>query len=96
MKDLRLLLRDPSDIGCKRSLPTPSPEQLLQNTENFIQKWISIERNEAPIINENVIKELNALKVHMQCGCLSNIQIETRLCIVQLILIFKQVDLEWH
>lgn len=39
MSDLKLLLRDPKDIGEKRTLLTPNPDQLVVNTDPFIKTW---------------------------------------------------------
>ena len=41
MRDLRLVLRDPSDVGQKRKLPTPAPDNLM---DKFVTKWYTMEQ----------------------------------------------------
>ena len=73
MKDIKLLFRDPSDIGKLRTLPTPDKDILINNVEKFISKWKDASSDGWHIINEKVMKELSSLKVHIQRGCLSGI-----------------------
>ena len=73
MKDIKLLLRDPSDIGKQRTLPTPHKDTLLKNIENFISKWKDVSTHDWHIINEKTMQELTSLKAHIQRGCLSEI-----------------------
>lgn len=73
VRDLKLILRDPKDIGRDRKLQTPSPSRLIANTEEFIRKWGSMECSGKRIVNDKFLKELNSLKIHMNRGCLSNI-----------------------
>ena len=71
INDLKLLFRDPRDKGNRRTMPTPDPEQLLTNANNFIQKWYAMEKDGKKLITEKFMKEFNSLKVHMSRGCLS-------------------------
>ena len=74
--DLKLVFRHPTDLGRKRTLPTPKPDQLQKNMDRFTQKWSArTSIHGTQIINEKVLKELNALKQHMQRGCLSDIAV---------------------
>jgi hypothetical protein len=87
LKDLKLLFRDPKDTGQIRTLPTPAPDILFQQLDMFITKW------KGYILNDKVQKELQALRGHINKGCLSNIppQLE-RTCIV--LLTFTSEDVE--
>ena len=73
MKDIKLLFRDPSDIGKLRTLPTPDKDILLTNIDNFISKWKVAYTNGWYIINEKTTQELMSLKAHIKRGCLSGI-----------------------
>ena len=43
LQDLRLIFRDPADLGDKRTKSTPDPKTLLQNAETFLKKWKNVE-----------------------------------------------------
>ena len=38
INDLRIVFRDPADIGSTRMANTPSPAVMLQNLDNFLKK----------------------------------------------------------
>jgi hypothetical protein len=67
-----LLFRDPKDTGQIRTLPTPAPDILFQQLDMFITKWKGADVRGSYILNE-VQKELQALRGHINKGCLSNI-----------------------
>ena len=67
------MFRVSGDNGISRRLSTPNPEILMDNANKFITKWKSIKHDGVVILTDNVEKEINKLKVHMNKGCLSNI-----------------------
>lgn len=72
LEDLRLMFRDPSDLGETRSKETPDPSALLNNAELFLKKWENVESNKGkPILSEEALKEVQKIKEHMRKGCLS-------------------------
>lgn len=73
INDLRLVFRQPTDLGHDRKLSTPSPNDIITNLDKFMRKWKSMESQGSKIINDNVLKEIECLKVHITKGCLSNI-----------------------
>ena len=70
--DLRLVFRSPDDLGDVRQQSTPSSVQLMENLNSFIRKWSNCECNGWKIINSKTLFQINALKVHISKGCLSN------------------------
>ena len=73
ISDLRLVFRQPIDLGYVRKLDTPSSDIILQNLEKFTRKWEPTDSNGWKIINSKVLKEIECLRVHVHRGCLSNI-----------------------
>ena len=71
--DLKMIVRDPVDIGRKRSKSTASPEKIITNINEFEKKWSSCSLNGNSILSQPVLRELSALRVHIKKGCLSNI-----------------------
>lgn len=71
----RLVLRDPSDTGEKRSLQTPSLEVMLENTDNFLKTWKDISHANLTVLTVAAIKEIENLKKHVRKGCLSYIPV---------------------
>ena len=69
-----MTFRSPTDIGRARQLTTPSSSTLLNNIETFLLKWQTAEHNGTRIITDKVQKQIDALKVHIRHGCLSNIE----------------------
>lgn len=76
LKDLKLVFRQPSDIGARRTQPTPDPSCLITNLDNFVKKWKECTFNEWSLIGDSVLKEVAALKVHINKQCLSNIPVK--------------------
>ena len=74
MNDLRMVFRDPTDIGKKRTMNTPSSSLMLTNMDNFVSKWKNAEHNGYRILTEKVMGQIHGLRVHIQRGCLSNIE----------------------
>lgn len=71
----RLVFRDPSDTGEKRSLQTPSPEVMLENIDNFSKTWKDISHANLAVLTVAAIKEIENLKKHVRKGCLSYISV---------------------
>ena len=70
----RLVFRDPSDTGEKRSLQTP-PEVMLENIDNFLKTWKDISHANQAVLTVAAIKEIENLKKHVRKGCLSSIPV---------------------
>ena len=73
MADLKLVFRQPSDLGLSRMLPTPDKGVIDTNLENFLRKWEVCICGEWRLVNENTRKEVSSLKKHISKGCLSGI-----------------------
>lgn len=73
MKDIKLLFRDPLDIGMLRTLPTPAKEILLKNIEEFLSKWNDVSADGWHIISEKPNTNYFPSKQHIERGCLSGI-----------------------
>ena len=71
--DLRLVFRQSNDLGHKREATTPDSNTILENINNFVRKWRESELNGWKIINDNVLSEIEHLKVHITKGCLSGL-----------------------
>ena len=39
MADLKIVFRDPNDLGQNRQLPTPNCETIMKNLDCFMKKW---------------------------------------------------------
>lgn len=61
------------DHGTERTKPTPEPNEILTNLQNFIQKWQLLQIDNKNIITVEAIVEIDKLKVHIKKGCLSGI-----------------------
>ena len=71
--DFKLILRDPTDMGIKRTKPTPAEHVKENNIENFLRQWKSVEYEGTKLIPQCAIEEIDKLLVHVRKGCLSNI-----------------------
>ena len=73
-KDYSLVFRDQRDQTIERKLPTPAPEEILRNLNNFITKWASYKNSSgARVISKSIEKELKNIECHVRKGCLSHI-----------------------
>lgn len=79
LHDFKLILRDPTDCGMKRSKPTPSASIIEKNIDNFLIQWKSVEYEGARVIPQSAINEIEKLLVYVQKGCLSDIPPSGRL-----------------
>ena len=73
LHDFKLILRDPTDRGMKRSKPTPSASIIEKNIDNFLIQWKSVEYEGTKVIPQSAINEIEKLLVHVRKGCLSDI-----------------------
>lgn len=62
VSDLRLVFRDNNDQGTKRTKPTPEPNELLENMEQFIQKWKSLATDNQRVLTPEALVEIDKLK----------------------------------
>ncbi len=74
MNALRMVFRDPTDLGKERQKPTPTHEVLLQQLESFVQAWDTAGFQGSPVLNEACKREVRNIKKHIACGCLSGIR----------------------
>jgi len=75
INDFKMVFRAPSDIGKTRQETSPCSSKLFSNLENFMTKWLDAEYDGNKIITDKVRTQINALKLHIQRGCLSNIEV---------------------
>ena len=75
MADLKLVFRQPCDLGSLRKLSTPDPSVMSTNLDCFMRKWEACTHAEWNIITENTKKEVASLKKHVMKGCLSEIPV---------------------
>ena len=73
LHDFKLILRDPTDRGMKRSKPTPSASSIEKNIDNFLLQWKSVEYEGTKVVPQSAINEIEKLLVHVRKGCLSDI-----------------------
>ena len=73
VRDFKLILRHPSDIGKQRTKPTPSELVIEKNIQNFLTQWKSVEYEGANLLPQCAIHEIDKLLVHVRKGCLSDI-----------------------
>lgn len=57
-------------ISCRATSST----LMLTNMNNFVCKWKNVEHNGQNILTEKVMRQISALCVHIERGCLSNIE----------------------
>lgn len=73
VNDLKLVFRSPTDIGKQRTQSTPPSSIILQQLNDFVRKWKPCKYNGWQIITDLAMKEINGLLLHIQKGCLSDI-----------------------
>lgn len=71
--DLKFVIRSPTDLGEERKESTPAPAVILNSLDTFHKKWVDCDSNGWKLINPKSVKEISALKVHINKGCLSYI-----------------------
>ena len=60
--ELKLVFRDPSDLGKVRTKSTPSKQALMENLEQFFTKWNGVESDGEEILTQAAKKEIEDLK----------------------------------
>ena len=73
LRNVKLLWRDPKDLGSTRKMSTPKPEVLMNNIDQFLRKWEHSEMNGAVLVGDAALKQIHAIMVHVRNGCLSDI-----------------------
>ena len=77
VNDLKMVFRDPTDLGLRRTQTTPNPSVCMERLENFIAKWGKCEIGGWKVLNDGALKEMSCLKVHIRRGCLANMNPST-------------------
>lgn len=77
VEDLRLVFRHPHDLSYKRQQPTPAATTILENLNKFVKKWELCNINGWKVINDNSLKEIKSLEIHINKGCLSQLPLGT-------------------
>ena len=73
MADLKLVFRQPTDIGFIRMLATPDSIVINANLDRFLKKWEKCAIEGSKVITEKTQTEISSLKKHVTKGCLSGI-----------------------
>ena len=74
INDLRLVFRQPSDLGKVRTKETPNPQVILHNMEQFVASWRDAGFKGNPVLSSAAMQEISNLKKHIEKGCLSGIR----------------------
>lgn len=75
ISSLKLVFRNPSDMGPNREETTPDPTTLENNLDIFVKRWNGVKSDEGNfILTASVLQEINKLRVHIRNGCLSYIK----------------------
>ena len=74
MNDLRLVFRQPSDLGKVRTKETPNPQVILHNMEQFVASWRDAGFKGNPVLSSAAMQEISNRKKHIEKGCLSGIR----------------------
>ena len=74
INDFRMIFRADGDQGVTREMDTPDEGTLMSNLEKFAERWrhVCYDSGE-PVLNGNICRELENLKIHIKKGCLSRI-----------------------
>ena len=71
-QSLKLVIRDPSDIGKERKMITPCPETILRNTDTFRRQWGNTSVKGQLVLPEAALKALDNLRNLAEKVCLSD------------------------
>lgn len=69
----KMTIRDSADKGKERTMPTPSPEVILNNIQSFMNQWSTVVHDSVPLLPASAVREIEKLKQHVLKGCLSDI-----------------------
>lgn len=73
ISDFKLVLRNPTDCGKKRTKETPSKDVIERNIADFLKQWKPVAYEGAMVIPQPALDEIDKLLVHVRKGCLSEI-----------------------
>ncbi|XP_068741747.1 MOB-like protein phocein isoform X2 [Montipora capricornis] len=72
LQDLRLMFRDPTDLGEILTKETPDSEVLIKDAKMFLKKWQNVKDvSGSQVLSEQAVKEVKKIMEHMTKGCLS-------------------------
>lgn len=74
IRDFKMILRNATDRGEKRTMPTPDSDTLNRNIEHFLNTWADAQFDNCNIITPKVAKQIHLLQTHVSRGCLSGIE----------------------
>lgn len=75
ISSLKLVFRNPTDLGTNREQSTPDPTTLENNMNVFVKRWNGVKSDDGNVIlTTAVLQEINKLRVHIRNGCLSYIK----------------------
>ena len=76
LREFKLVFRSAGDVGERRSLPTPSAQEMEKNLDKFLERWEHISTTEegaSCILSKKTKHAISNLKKHIQNECLSEI-----------------------
>ena len=74
-ESLKLVIRDPSDIGKERKMITPCRETILHHMDTFRRQWSNTFVKGQLVLPEAALKALDNLRNLAEKGCLSDIPV---------------------
>jgi hypothetical protein len=74
ISDFKLVIRNPTDCGKKRTEATPSKDQIESNIKQFLQQWKTVSYEGTKIIPQVALEQIDKLLVHVRKGCLTGIE----------------------
>jgi len=66
--ELKLVFRQPNDLGRKRTAPTPDAECISKNIDDFVKKWDKCLHQEWKLVQDKTLHEVYSLKGHIIKG----------------------------
>ena len=71
VSSLKLVFRDPSNLGDTRQANTPGSDTLEKNVDAFIKRWKPVKSHDGKaILTCSALEEINRLRTHIAKGCL--------------------------
>lgn len=72
--DFKMIFRADEDQGEIREMDTPDEQTIASNLQHLTERWKDVKYdNGEAVLNENVMHEIDNLKVYIERGCLSRI-----------------------
>ena len=75
IKEFKLIFRQTTDYGQKRSQTTPSASTAEQNLDAFISRWKNVEVKGVKALPKASQNALENIRLHIKRGCLSDIPV---------------------